>query len=357
MNASRAGRWLLALAVATGLTGLLLKASEFLGPRGPTLSPERRGPPSPERHLTAPQRGDGSSSQPPGPGEPSTHQAVVRGSPEVTHGPTGPPSNRENSRAAAPAAERSHGGSLGHRREPRPGGMQPTGSKDAGSLEASTVGAESQAPEGIGRSGVPSGQVALPGQPVAAGQTAHAREPETPAGPPANADIAFESTGGDQYPLNSQVEIPGAGNLAGQAGTVSFWLQPEWGDGNQDDATLAELGDLQIVKNVHFLRVETASDGGVGGVGVPIDSWSSGEWHQVAATWNGNLLALYVDGELVTQTVRDRVVDVPPDAKLYVGSDYADSRPVAPGLLGRIDVRNHPLTPAEVATEYLRAPQ
>jgi hypothetical protein len=201
---------------------------------------------------------------------------------------------------------------------------------------------------------VPSGQIAPAGQPFATGQPARTREPETPAAP-ANADVAFESTGSDQYPLNAQVEIPAAGNLVGQEGTVSFWLQPEWGDGNQDDATLVELGDLQIVKNVHYLRAETASDGGVGGLGVPVDDWSAGEWHQVAATWSGNLLALYIDGELVTQTVRDRVVEVPPNARLYVGSDFADTRPVAPGLLGKVGVRNHPLAPAEVAREYLRA--
>ena len=146
------------------------------------------------------------------------------------------------------------------------------------------------------------------------------------------------------------------GKLTGHSGTVSLWLQPQWEEGNHDDAAIVQLGgELQLVKNVNFLRFELARDGGVGGVGVPIADWKAGEWHQVAATWNGNQLSLYVDGRLASTTTHETPVELPPDAMLRIGSDFPVSRPIAPAVIGRVDLRTRPLAPTEIARAYDRA--
>src|SRR5205823_5218474 len=88
-------------------------------------------------------------------------------------------------------------------------------------------------------------------------------------------DVAFDS-GDAQYQTQAEVEVPDVGKITGAAGTMSFWLQPGWQEGNQDDATLMNLGDgrLQIVKNVGFLRFEFVDDaGGTGGLGTSIAEW------------------------------------------------------------------------------------
>jgi len=170
----------------------------------------------------------------------------------------------------------------------------------------------------------------------------------------ARTDIAFDS-GDAQYGTQAQVEVPDLGRIPGAAGTMSFWMQPGWQEGNQDDATLLEIGDgrLQIIKNVGFLRFEFVDDGGdTGGLGAPIAGWREGEWHQVTATWNGNQYALYVDGQLVSEAVHDGRVDLPPGAKLHIGSNFSGGRPVAPGTIGRVDLRNRPLGPGEVADGF-----
>ena len=167
-------------------------------------------------------------------------------------------------------------------------------------------------------------------------------------------DVAFD--GGDAaYETQAQVEVPDVGKITGAAGTMSFWLQPGWQEGNQDDATLMNLGDgrLQIVKNVGFLRFEFVDDaGGTGGLGTSIAEWREGEWHQVTATWNGTQYALYVDGQLVSQTVHDGQVDLPSGAKLYIGSNFPEGRPVAHGTIGSVDLHNRPLGPGEVAGNF-----
>jgi hypothetical protein len=220
--------------------------------------------------------------------------------------------------------------------------------KRGGSISAGTV--DDQAGELRQDDAPAAGQVAAAEAPAAA-RTA---EPEAPT--PVAAEPTFDSGEESAYPLDAQIEVPDIGKIAGDEGTVSLWLQPQWDVGNQDDATLMQLGDqLQLTKNVNYLRLELMGQDGVGGLGVPITEWQQGEWHQVTATWNGNAMALYVDGQLVSQTINGQPIELPEEAKLYIGSDYPLNRPVAPGTIGRIDVRGRPLSPAEIAAAYKTA--
>jgi len=161
------------------------------------------------------------------------------------------------------------------------------------------------------------------------------------------------------YALNEQTAVDDIGKIAPRSGTMSFWLTPGWQTGNQDDANFLEVGDgqLQVIKNVNFLRFEfTDADGGKGGIGAPITDWQEGQAHQVTTTWTGNTYSLYIDGQLVSQTqFPGGAVQVPPDAKLLIGSAYPENRPVAPGTINGVDVGGRPLSPAEVAAMYARA--
>ena len=219
-------------------------------------------------------------------------------------------------------------------------------SREGGSLTASSIGDEASG--GLASSGLREPRAGQTGAGGTAPGATDARAGDT------RTDVAFD--GGDTaYETQAQVEVPDVGKITGAAGTMSFWLQPGWQEGNQDDATLMNLGDgrLQIVKNVGFLRFEFVDDtGGTGGVGTSIAEWREGEWHQVTAVWNGDQYSLYVDGQLVSQTVHDGRVDLPSGAKLYIGSNFPEGRPVAHGTIGSVDVHNRPLGPGEVAGNF-----
>jgi hypothetical protein len=227
--------------------------------------------------------------------------------------------------------------------------------KRGGSLAVAEAAGSGPAATGAGSNA--SGSHAAGGGAAGAAAAANGTPPPTAEPPP----TWFPYSSGDQanYALNEQVAVDDIGKVAPRSGTMSFWLQPGWQTGNQDDANFLEVGDgqLQVIKNVNFLRFEfTDAAGGKGGIGAPITDWQEGQWHQVTTTWTGNTYSLYIDGQLVSQTqYPGGAVQVPPDAKLLIGSAYPENRPVAPGTINGVDVGGRPLSPAEVAAMYARA--
>jgi hypothetical protein len=336
-------RWVLGIAAGTAFLGLILKLTDLRGlvhgsSRKATASaPATRGGGVPAPSAPGDHTGDLASITPGG-GSEAAERLLASGT-----GSSRPYDSTElgagfvssGGRRALERAQRHE--ARARRRAERAGGSLTTGGVGDG------------AAGGLGGSG----SSAHGGHTVAAGGST--ATPAQPANAAAATDVAFQS-GDTQYQTGTQAQIPDIGKLAGAGvGTLSFWMQPSWGEGNQDDASLLTLGDgrLQVIKNVGFLRFEFVDDAGnPAGLGAPIAEWKEGEWHQVSATWNGNTYSLYVDGQLVSQTVHDGRVNLPADANLYIGSNYPDGRPVAPGTIGRVDVRNRPLGPGEVAGNY-----
>jgi hypothetical protein len=173
--------------------------------------------------------------------------------------------------------------------------------------------------------------------------------------PPAEEDDVVFDSGDEAYQTDTQVAVA---DLTGvRSGTVSLWLQPQWAEGSQDDAALVSLGDqLQLVKNVNFLRFEALGEGGkvASGVGAPITDWRDGEWHQVTVTWESGQLALYLDGQLVSRQHNSQPVEFGDKAQMLIGSSYPPSRPVAPGVIGQVGLENRSLSPSEVQARFLK---
>ncbi len=337
--ASRATkRWMLGMAAAFALLGLVLKLTDLRGhgePHRPAGEPASVHPGEGAAALARDvDRLAGMPSSPAdvasagddrgGIGREAGSAAVPR--PSIGHDATGTRSPRGHARARDRA--------------------RMLASKEGGSLTASAIGDEASG--GLASSGLREPRAGRTGAGSTQTGATDARAGDT------RTDVAFDS-GDTAYETQAQVEVPDVGKITGAAGTMSFWLQPGWQEGNQDDATLMNLGDgrLQIVKNVGFLRFEFVDDGGgTGGLGTSIADWREGESHQVTATWNGDQYALYVDGQLVSQTVHNGQVDLPSGAKLYIGSNFPEGRPVARGTIGSVDLHNRPLGPGEVAGNF-----
>ncbi len=348
-------RWVLGAAAASGLLGLVLKVSEISRPGKSTGSAPNHAARSNERREAGAPEARGPADWPsaapaPGPEAPSAEDREVRSPLDTTRGLATRPSNRH----AADGSVR-EGGTGGHQlgsRSHGAGGPQGGGRRHRSEgLQAAVVGGSGDAAATAGAAG---------------GRTMNElRAPQAVAGQPpgtvpatsdtsAKTDVAFDSGDNASYPTDAQVEVPDV-KITGQAGTISFWLQPEWGEGNHDDATFVQIADgrLQVIKNVNFLRFEFLDDNGVaGGIGAPIAEWKAGEWHQVATTWNGNQFAMYIDGQLVSQTVHDGRVDLAPGTRLFIGSDFPLSRPVAPGTIWGVDVSQQPWSARKVASQF-----
>jgi len=331
-------QWMVALGISCGLLGFVLKLSGMPGSGESTAPAAPHGPSRAGRDAS---------------------------------GPTG--SRGEPAQVASGAGERGNEGGVWSDRahaDATPSGLKQVGPSDVGN-EAGGYRLGHLTPRALrhlerirGKKGLRSLRAATTDSATTAsgptnsdiGFTSRSGVQYTTASGPTNSDIGFTSGSGVQYTTDSRVEIGDIGQITGPAGTMSFWLQPESGAANQDAATLLQLGAgrIEVIENVNYLVFKFTDDGGItSGLGAPITDWEQGEWHQITTTWDGTEYALYVDGQLITQMSHDGFVDLPSGTKLYIGSNNPGRGSVAPGTIGHVDLRNRPLTPGEVANQFL----
>lgn len=197
-------------------------------------------------------------------------------------------------------------------------------------------------------------------------------DPEKGADQPA-VDQEVQCGGGGEgcvFDTNSRYAIPDAGNLSGEAGSISFCLQPQWGGTDASNAGIVDLqtpnvweNRLKIFKNNEFFRFSIWPNNGTeSGVSAKINSWQPGQWHPVTVTFGPdpssgqNIASMYVDGNLVGQQPYDGQLQVP-QQPLYIGSGIPGGEPTAGGALRNFQAYNRVLPPNEAASFASGCPQ
>lgn len=141
--------------------------------------------------------------------------------------------------------------------------------------------------------------------------------------------------GGDglKFSDDAQMTFAQAGGANGEAGTISFDVQPDWAGGDKTDNSLVQIraenqweNRLQLVKNGRYLRfILSDSLGREADISVPIDEWVPGESHSVTASWGDGRTSLFLDGSLAGSNTYDGQFEIGPDTPLYLGSDFRSS--------------------------------
>ena len=168
------------------------------------------------------------------------------------------------------------------------------------------------------------------------------------------------STGNQvEFPDDAQLSFPVGNNVNSKAGTISFEVQPQWAGSDQTDNSLVQIRDehiwentLEIVKNFSSLRYIIIDSGGVeSNVNIPIDDWSAGEQHHLAATWDESSMALYVNGQMVGENALAHPLDFSPTTPIHIGSDFPDaSYAGAGGTISDFTVYGRALGADEIAS-------
>jgi hypothetical protein len=170
------------------------------------------------------------------------------------------------------------------------------------------------------------------------------------------------------FDSDSRFGIPDAANLSGDAGSISFCMQPQWAGTDPSNADLVDLGNtwenrLKLFKNGNGLRFLLWPNSGVeAGVGAKIDSWQPGTWHPVTATYGPdpntgtNMVSLYVDGMLIGQSPYDSQLNLP-QLPLYIGENVPAGSPAAQSSLMNFQAYNRVLGPNEAANFAGSCPQ
>jgi len=172
------------------------------------------------------------------------------------------------------------------------------------------------------------------------------------------------------FDTDSRYAIPDAGNLSGEAGSISFCLQPQWGGGDPSNAGLVDLetpnvweNRLKIFKNGEYFRFSIwPSTGAESGVSARINNWQAGQWHPVTVTFGPdpqsgqNMASMYVDGQLVGQQPYDGQLQVPRQP-LYIGSGIPGGEPTASGALKNFQAHNRVIMQDEASSFASGCPQ
>ncbi|MCK6556265.1 LamG domain-containing protein [Candidatus Binatia bacterium] len=166
-----------------------------------------------------------------------------------------------------------------------------------------------------------------------------------------------------RFSTDSQMILPNAGNISGEAGSIAFWIQPDWNGSEDSSAALVDVrtqhtfeNRIQIDKNGQYLRFIFADDtGSESGAGAEIGHWQAGEWHNVVATYGEGMTNFYVDGKLVGSKPYTGQFNVLPGTQFRIGSNYPGDGPGAGGAMSDFKVYRRPLGPDEVGQMSTRA--
>jgi len=288
--------------------------------------------------------------------QPPTHG--VPALPPLLHGDGAAPGEAPVGRAAE-AARRDAADD-----EPDDGGPDTTGDADTGQQrDAAPAPGDAMADAAAGGNQAPAmrgdGNRPAPAPPIGPGAAAGASQPQASGDDGANGDpngeplyeLVFDGGGERVFPSDSQEEVA-ARSMPGSAGTVQFWIMPQWDPGNQDAANLIQLGDsgMEIVKEGDSLRFRFHdSAGNDNSVETSIADWPANQWRNVTGTWLGSTLTLFVDGHPVAQNTFDTNPDFPHEMKVIIGSAFASGDPAARAALSGVRILNSNMPDAKVA--------
>ena len=182
--------------------------------------------------------------------------------------------------------------------------------------------------------------------------------------PVVDENVVYDGQDGAYFPPDAHLAYPDRGGAANEQGTISFWMQPGFNGADVTDNSFVQLrtpdswaNRLQVFKNGVYLRFLFTDNTGIeNNIGVGIDKWAPGEWHQITATWGDQVTNLYVDGVLVGQGQYGGTLDVPQGTPLYVGSDVPQGAPGANSVLRDFLVLDRPMDPSEVQSVFQAGP-
>jgi hypothetical protein len=148
-----------------------------------------------------------------------------------------------------------------------------------------------------------------------------------------NVDVNKPKYGDDGIELtpNSVLAFPDAGNVNGDAGTISVDFTNNWAGADESNNTLVQIREpnqwndrFELVRNGKYLRFIITDNTGVErDISYNVDSWAPGERHQVTPTWGNGEMQLYVDGSLVGSNTYPGTLEIRAGTPMNLGSEFA----------------------------------
>ena len=194
--------------------------------------------------------------------------------------------------------------------------------------------------------------------------------------------IGFDGRPAYQPEAGEMLRFPVKGNADPHKGTLILWtagLSYSPGDAETDGRKRGNIALAHLVfsdgkRKIEYTMYEYADNvyfdwrssvgpqgwGNVGRVAIPRKKIRKGEWHQLAATWNDQRLAFYLNGEKVSESALPRKVELTADlktfdsAKSFIGVKspfFEDKHAWAVGV-DDFAIYSRPLSALEIRNQY-----
>ncbi len=175
---------------------------------------------------------------------------------------------------------------------------------------------------------------------------------------------------GVTFGTGGYIDIPHSPALANQQFTVDAWVEPQGAGPNNDfwgsvvvqkGLSPSMGGNLNVSLSVWWGAQQQRFVFGFGNINTEriVSSSTSlpGQWHHVAATYDGNTFKLYVNGALAAQQALVKTITYDPATPWTIGSTSAPFRSAGfprtfNGIIDEVEIFNRALTQAEIQAIY-----
>ena len=138
---------------------------------------------------------------------------------------------------------------------------------------------------------------------------------------------------GIKFTEDSELRFPDAGNANGEAGRITFEIEPEWDGSDATNNSLVQIRSehqfnnrLELVKNGKYLRFILADNTGrEADISVDITHWHQGDPHLLDLSWGEARTSLFIDGQLAGTNTYSGSFDIAPGTPMFLGSDHVGS--------------------------------
>lgn len=132
---------------------------------------------------------------------------------------------------------------------------------------------------------------------------------------------------GVKFDQGSVLAFPDAGNVRGDAGTMTLEFEPEWSGAEKGDFSLVNVrtpndpnNSIRIFKNGRYLRfLFSDNTGQERNIGYDMINWDAGQKRVLTATWDEGVTSLYIDNRLVGTNYYEGQLQIRPGTPLYLG--------------------------------------
>jgi hypothetical protein len=147
-------------------------------------------------------------------------------------------------------------------------------------------------------------------------------------------ELEFSEDGvGLKFEPGSVLAFPNAGNVRGDAGSMTLEFEPEWSGAEKGDYSLVNVrtpndptNSIRVFKNGRYLRALVSDNAGQErNIGFDMVDWEPNVRHTFTLTWEQGAMSMYVDNRLVGTNYLENPIEIPPGTPLYLGSDVPEA--------------------------------